>query len=247
MKYDEGATEALTPLDAKSASGLRLSRKQAGTVRKIGVFDSGVGGLSVVKAIQKELPELEIVYKEDKPHVPYGNRDIDEIHNFVKPIFREFIDEDCRVIVVACNTVTTNLIERLRQEFSVPMVGMEPMVKPAAEATKTKVIAVCATPRTLSSERYKRLKDEYAKGVQVLEPNCSDWALMIESNTLNREKIAKTVENVIAQGADQIVLGCTHYHWIERQINELTAGRAAVIQPEQATIAQLKRVLQRLP
>src|SRR6266404_4609651 len=97
---------------------------------KIGVFDSGVGGLSVVKAIQKALPELEIIYKDDKEHVPYGTRDIEEIYSFTKPIFQELVDEGCQVIVIACNTVTTNLISRLRQDFPVPMVGMEPMVRP---------------------------------------------------------------------------------------------------------------------
>jgi glutamate racemase len=213
---------------------------------KIGVFDSGVGGQSVVNAIKKELPELEIIYKEDKAHVPYGSRPIEEIYGFVKPIFQEFINEGCQVIVIACNTVTTNLISRLRTDFALPMVGMEPMVKPAAEQTKSKIIAICATPRTLASERYKWLKDTYAKGIKVLEPDCSDWALMIEADTLDREKVAKRIEEVIERGADQIVLGCTHYHWIEEVIKEITAGRANVIQPEAPVIAQLKRVLAEL-
>jgi len=149
-------------------------------------------------------------------------------------------------VVVACNTVTTNLIDELRKEFDIPLVGMEPMVKPAAAQTKTGVIAVCATPRTLASKRYQWLKDEYAREVKVLEPDCSDWALMIESNKLDREKIAKTVENVISRGADQIVLGCTHYHWIEAIIKQMAQGRAAVIQPEAPVVAQLKRVLSQL-
>ncbi len=213
---------------------------------KIGVFDSGVGGLSVVKAIEKELPELEIVYKDDKAHVPYGTKSIEEIYGFIKPIFQEFTDEDCKVIVVACNTVTTNLIKKLREEMPIPLVGMEPMVKPAASATKTGVIAVCATPRTLTSERYMWLKQKYAQGVKVLEPDCSDWALMVETNTLNREKIAETVNELCSQGADQIVLGCTHYHWIEQIIKDLAKGRAEIIQPEGPVIAQLKRVLKQL-
>ncbi|MBX4201809.1 glutamate racemase [Candidatus Saccharibacteria bacterium] len=213
---------------------------------KIGVFDSGVGGLSVVHAIQKELPHLNIVLKEDAVHLPYGNRTIEEIYGFVKPIFQKFVDEGCEVIVVACNTVTTNLIVRLRQEFPLPMVGVEPMVKPAAANTKTDVIAVCATPRTLQSDRYAWLKNKYAKNIDVLEPDCSDWALMIEKNSLDREKVAKTIEDLIKQNTDQIVLGCTHYHWIEQIIKEIARGRAEVIQPEQATIAQLKRVLERL-
>jgi len=96
---------------------------------KIGVFDSGVGGLSVVKAIHAAIPGLEIIYKDDKSHVPYGTKTIEEIHGFVKPIFQEFLAEGCQVIVVACNTVTTNLINSLRQEFPIPMIGMEPAIK----------------------------------------------------------------------------------------------------------------------
>lgn len=200
----------------------------------------------MVKAIQKELPELEIIYKDDKEHVPYGTRDIEEIYSFVKPIFQSFIDEGCKVIVIACNTVTTNLASRLRAEFPVPMVGMEPMVKPAAANSKTGVIAVYATPRTLQSERYQWLKQQYAKSVKVLEPDCSDWALMIENNRVEREKVAKTINEVCAAGADQIVLGCTHYHWIEEEIKELAKGKAAVIQPEIAVVSQLKTVLSQL-
>ena len=213
---------------------------------KIGVFDSGVGGLSVVNTIKRALPDLEIVYKEDKEHIPYGTRTVEEIYGFIKPIFQSFVDESCAVIVVACNTVTTNLISRLRSEFPLPMVGMEPMVKPAAAASKTRIIAVFATPRTLESQRYKWLKDQFTKNVKVLEPDCSDWAYMVESNRVDREKIAKIVEESIAQGADQIVLGCTHYHWIENLIKQLSAGRAQVIQPEEPVIAQLKKVVSEL-
>jgi glutamate racemase len=213
---------------------------------KIGVFDSGVGGLSVVNAIKRELPGIEVVYKDDKKHVPYGTRSIGEIHGFIRPIFQLFIDEGCQIIVVACNTVTTNLISKLREEFRVPMVGLEPMVKPAAERTRSGTIAVCATPRTLASQRYAWLKNEHASDVKVLEPDCSGWALMIENNRVEREKVANAIEEVIQAGADEIVLGCTHYHWIEKLIKELAAGRAEVIQPEKPAIEQLKRLLAQL-
>jgi glutamate racemase len=142
--------------------------------------------------------------------------------------------------------VTTNLAALLRHEFDVPMVGMEPAIKPAALASKSKIIAVCATPRTLSSARYKWLKEKFAQGVKVIEPDCSDWALMIENNQIDREKIAKTVVEVCDAGADQIVLGCTHYHWIEDEIKEIADGKASIIQPEQPVINQLKRVLGQL-
>jgi glutamate racemase len=178
--------------------------------------------------------------------LPYGSKTVEEIHGFVTPIFQEFIDEGCRVIMIACNTVTTNLISQLRQEFDVPMVGMEPAVKPAALASQTGVIAVCATPRTLASARYAWLKSEYASNVEALEPDCSDWALMVENNSVDREKVAKIIDEVCEQKADQIVLGCTHYHWIEELIRDSARGRAQVIQPEQPVINQLKKVLEQL-
>lgn len=213
---------------------------------KIGVFDSGIGGLSVAEAVQRELPDYEVIFMNDDENFPYGNRSLDEIYSFTKPIIQGLVDQSCGVIVVACNTVTTNFIEKLRSDFKIPLVGMEPMVKPAAATTKTGVIAVCATPRTLASKRYAWLKDQYAKGVKVLEPDCSDWAAMIEADAVNRDKIAKTINDICNSGADQIVLGCTHYHWIENLIRELAAGRASVDQPEQPVIKQLKKVLEQL-
>jgi glutamate racemase len=214
---------------------------------KIGVFDSGVGGLSVARSIQKALPEHEILLREDKARVPYGNRAADEILGFVTPIFEAMVNDGCQVIVVACNTVTTLLIAQLRELFDVPLVAIEPMVKPAALATKSGVIAVCATPATLSSQRYDRLKQEHAKEVRVLEPDCSDWATMIENRDNDHRKIERRINEVLDAGADVIVLACTHFHWIEEEIEHLAAGKAKVLQPEAAIVAQLKRVLERLP
>jgi glutamate racemase len=213
---------------------------------KIGVFDSGLGGLSVAKAIEKALPDYEVIFINDAVHVPYGTKDTETIYTYTRPILDQLIEQGCQLIVIACNTVTTNLIERLRQDYTVPLVGIEPMVKPAAENTKSKIIAVCATPRTLSSERYKWLKQTYAKGVKVLEPDCSDWANMIENSALDKEKIAATINNLCEAGADQIVLGCTHYHWIDNIITELASGRAKAIHPENAVVSQVKRVLEQL-
>lgn len=214
---------------------------------RIGVFDSGVGGLSVANAIEARLPEHEVIFRNDAEHVPYGSRPLQEIYAFCAPIIRRLIEEDgCAVVVIACNTVTTNLIPQLRAEFSTPLVGMEPSVKPAAEATQTGTITVCATPRTLESRRYAWLKETYAQGVQVLEPDCSDWSAMIEANRVNEERIAEIVEASIAAGSDQIVLGCTHYHWIEDTIRTCARDRAVVMQPEQPVIEQLERVLAKI-
>jgi glutamate racemase len=213
---------------------------------RVGVFDSGAGGLSVANAIQTALPDLEIILREDKEHIPYGTKSPDEIFSYIVPIFQSMIDENCQVIVVACNTVTTTLIDRLRKKFTTPLVAIEPMVKPAAEQTKTGVIAICATPATLASARYRWLKQTYAQKVKVLEPDCSDWALMIERKQYEEQKIKSRIAEVLDQGADVIVLGCTHYHWIEKEIKALAKDRAKVLQPEAAIIRQLKRVLGQL-
>lgn len=210
---------------------------------KIGVFDSGVGGLSVAKAIQRALPEHDVVLKEDREHLPYGTKSPEQLYTYVVPVLEALVQEGCGVIVVACNTVSTTIIDRLRDAVSVPLIAMEPMVKPAAQLSATGVVAVCATPTTLKSRRYKELKHLYAKDVKVIEPDCSAWAMMVETNQLDREAIAREISGAIAHGADVIVLGCTHYHWIEDDIKALADGQATVIQPEPAVIAQLKRVL----
>lgn len=213
---------------------------------KIGVFDSGVGGLSVANAIRKALPMHEVVLREDKENLPYGTKSSEELFKLVLPILEQMVDEGCEIIVIACNTVTTTIITELRAALGIPLIGMEPMVKPAAEQTKSSVIAVFATPTTLASPRYAWLKQEYAKGVKVIEPDCSRWAQMVENNEVDRESIADNVAIALQAGADIIVLGCTHYHWIEELINEIVDGKAVVIQPEQPVISQLKTVLAQL-
>lgn len=210
---------------------------------KIGVFDSGIGGQSVAQAIKNALPDLEVIFVNDQANLPYGTKTPEQLKKLVLPILQNLVAQDCQVIVVACNTVTTTLIKDLRAELPVPLIGVEPMVKPATERTKSRVIAVCATPTTLASERYKWLKNTYAQGVKVLEPDCSGWALMVETDNIDHTKIKKLIKNVIRQGADVVVLGCTHYHWIQDEIKTATQGRATVIQPEAAIVKRLKTEL----
>lgn len=215
---------------------------------KIGVFDSGVGGQSVVNAIKKELPDLEVVYVTDKENLPYGNKTPEQLLELVVPKLESLEQSGCRVIVVACNTVTTTIIKQVREQLKTPIVAVEPMVKPAAELTKNKIIAVCATPTTLSSKRYRELLESYAKHITVLEPDCSDWVYLIENNSSDKSSIDERIKEVCEQGADVIVLGCTHYHWIEDEVKQIAYKyRARVIQPEAALVAQLKRVLEQLP
>lgn len=208
---------------------------------KIGVFDSGIGGLSVARAIQKAMPGHEVIFMNDQQNVPYGSKAPAQIRDFTWPFITALIERGCSVVVIACNTVSTLLAPELRQSFSVPFIAVEPMIKPAAELTKSGVIAVCATPRTLSSERYRQLKQTHAPDVRVIEPDCSDWSYMIEHEQVDDKKIKIRITEVLEQGADVIVLGCTHYHWIEAKIRALAKGRALVLQPEEAIIAQLQR------
>lgn len=213
---------------------------------KIGVFDSGMGGLSVANVIKAELPDDDVLFVNDAHNLPYGSKTPEQLFELVVPILQDMVERGCAVIVIACNTVTTTLIAELREVIPVPLIGMEPMVKPAAEQTKTGIIAVCATPTTLASERYSWLKQQYAQGVTVLEPDCSNWAFMIETKTVDNKAIKQIVDDVCGRHADVIVLGCTHYHWIEELIKESAAGRAVVLQPEGPVIEQLKKVLAQL-
>ncbi len=215
---------------------------------KIGVFDSGIGGLSVANALKSAMPAAEIVFVNDKKNVPYGKRKVDELETLVVPILQKLADEGCDVIVIACNTVTTTLLPKLRQQFDVPLVGIVPMVKPATKLTRTGVIAVCATPTTLTSPRYQELKQIYASNIKVIEPDCSDWSALIESKKTDRIRLSSTIEQICAQGADVIVLGCTHYHWIEQDILATIGNKKVqVLQPEQAIVAQVKRILADMP
>ncbi len=208
----------------------------------IGVFDSGVGGLSVAKAIRVAFPLDKVIYANDKKHVPYGSKPPMELLGYVLPILNGLVEQKCDIIVIACNTVTTNLIDIIRTKISIPVIGIEPMVKPATKLTKTGVIAICATPATLTSSRYAELKAQYATNVSVVEPDCSDWSSMVETNEIDRQHISERIEGALAQSADVIVLGCTHYHWIEDLINEIVDSRATVIQPEQAIIRRLRQM-----
>lgn len=211
---------------------------------KIGVFDSGVGGRSVVEAIKKELPALQILYSDDPDNLPYGNKPPEQLLKLVIPKLQKLESDGCQIVVVACNTVTTTIIEEVRKFIKVPVVAVEPMVKPASELTKTKTIAVCATPATLNSHRYQELLKDYAKHLTVLEPDCSDWVYLIENNSSDRSSIENRTREVCEEGADVIVLGCTHYHWIEEEIKSIADEYGTkVIQPETALIAQLTRVL----
>lgn len=211
---------------------------------KIGVFDSGIGGLSVARALEEAFPGSDIIFRHDTPeHFPYATKSPDEIYSYVVPIIQTFVDESCGLIVIACNTVSTTLIGRLRRDFPLPFVAVEPMVKPAANVTKTGVITVCATPTTLGSARYAELKRLYASNMTVLEPDCADWSALIERNHMTKARLEAAILPCLEKGTDVIVLGCTHYHWIEQDIKKLAGRGVVVLQPETAVVQQVKKIL----
>lgn len=211
---------------------------------KIGVFDSGIGGKSIADHLKTVYPDAEILYVDDRKNVPYGNRTNEEVVALTDAAIQPLLHSQCDVIVLACNTATAAAIDTLRATYpKTPFVGLEPMVNTAAGLTKSGVIAVCATPSTLQSERYQSLKDRFASDHTIIEPDCSDWASMIEHDEVDEGRIAAIVNEACSAGADVIVLACTHYHWIKEQITELSQGCALVIDPSDAIARQVGVVL----
>lgn len=211
---------------------------------KIGVFDSGIGGEAVASALQQTFPDAEIQTVNDHDNVPYGDKDDEQIIKLTNAAIQPLINNNCDVIVIACNTATAVAIEPLRQKYpEQKFIGIEPMVKTAAARTRTNVIAVCATPATLASERYKGLVSNYASHLTILEPDCSNWAYMIENNSVNAQEIAQTIDQVCERGADVIVLGCTHYHWIKDRITRLAGKDVLVLEPSEAIGRRVSELL----
>jgi glutamate racemase len=213
---------------------------------KLGIFDSGIGGEAVAAALRVTFPQADIMTVNDQAHVPYGSKSQEEVIRLTDSAIQPLLIIGCDVIILACNTATMAAIETLRTRYpQQKFIGIEPMVKTATILTKTGKIAVCATPATLVSMRYGELKKRYAAQTTVLEPNCSEWAYMIQNNQINHQKIERTIDDVCTQGADVIVLGCTHYHWIKNFITEITKRRAQVIEPSEAIGRRVKQLLAR--
>jgi glutamate racemase len=180
---------------------------------KLGIFDSGIGGEAVATALRATFPQANIITVNDEAHVPYGDKTQKEVIHLTTAAIQPLLIAQCDVIILACNTATMAAIDTLRGRYPAQkFIGIEPMVKTAATLTKTSTVAVCATPVTLASRRYRELKKRYAATLTVLEPDCSQWASMIQNNQINHEKIERTIATVCENGADVIVLGCTHYH-----------------------------------
>jgi glutamate racemase len=215
----------------------------------IGIFDSGVGGLSVLRAVRAQLPNADLLYFGDNVHIPYGPRSLAEVREFSEAITRFLLGRGARVIVVACNTASAAALKHLRQTYpQVPFVGMEPAVKPAAEQTQTRVVGVLATPATFQGELFHSVVERFAQGVTVLRQVCPGLVQQIEMGDTGSPKteamLRDWVEPMLAQNIDALVLGCTHYPFVIPLLESICGPGVRVIDPAPAVARQVERVLE---
>jgi glutamate racemase len=213
----------------------------------IGVFDSGVGGLSVLREIHQLLPQEDLLYVADSAHAPYGDKPKEFILERSAAIFEFFISHKVKAIVVACNTATAAAVKELRAIYHLPMVAMEPAVKPAAEQTQTGVIGVLATSRTINSNNFQVLFSRFAEQAQIIPQACPGLVDQVEQGDLSSAKtralVAQYVQPLLAQNADILVLGCTHYPFLKPLIQEIAGPNIQVIDSGAAIARRLQHLL----
>ncbi|UOB18872.1 glutamate racemase [Abyssalbus ytuae] len=218
--------------------------------KPIGVFDSGVGGTSIWKEIHKLLPKESIIYLADSKNAPYGEKTKQEIVDLSIKNTEFLLHKECKIIVVACNTATTNTIHYLRENYQIPFIGIEPAIKPAALNTKTGVVGVLATRGTLTSELFSKTSDLYASGIQVVEQYGDGLVPLIEADNIDstemRNLLYKYLKPIIEAKADYLVLGCTHYPYLIPEIKKILPSHIAIIDSGEAVARQTKAVLEKL-
>lgn len=218
----------------------------------IGIFDSGVGGLSVFREILKVLPEQSYIYYSDNAHCPYGEKSREYIIDRAREITRFMLEKGCEIIVVACNTATAAAISTLREEFPIRFIGMEPAIKPAAQSTKTGVVGVLATAGTLKASKYLDTREKWAQNVQIVEHIGQGFVELVENGDTSGPSAENTIRTslipLLEAGADTIVLGCTHYPFligtIEKVAREEFPQRSVtIIDPAPAVARHLLEVM----
>jgi len=213
----------------------------------IGVFDSGVGGLSVLKEIRALLPDVDVVYIADSAHVPYGEKTQEYILDRSRSLTAFLITQGADLVVVACNTATAAAAVGLRTEFSIPMVGMEPAVKPAMAATKSGTVGVLATTGTLASAKFAALLTRYQGDRIVITEPCPGWVDAVEHGELSGPRVealvAKHVQLLTGRGADVLILGCTHYPFLRPIVESIAGPNVVVLDTGAAVARQVERRL----
>jgi glutamate racemase len=216
----------------------------------IGVLDSGVGGLSILREIRHQLPNEDILYFADQGHVPYGPRSLEEIRRFVRAITRFLLEHGAKAIVVACNAASAAGLYHLREVFpDVPFVGMEPAVKPAAAHTNSGIIGVITTKATYQGELFASVVDRFADGVEVVTQVCPNFVTLVEAGELDTAAVYQQGEQylrpLIDAGIDQLVLGCTHFPFLTPVLQKLVGPDVEIVDPGPAVVRQVGRVIAR--
>lgn len=214
----------------------------------IGIFDSGVGGLSVLRAVRDLLPHENVLYLADQAHIPYGPRQKADIRAFSFGITEFLLMQGAKLIVVACNTASAAALQDLRAHFpEVPFVGMEPAVKPAAAVTHTGRVGVLATPTTFAGDMYAALVDRFGKGIKIYQSTCPGLVEQIERGDLDTPATQSILEDalfpMLNEGVDTVVLGCTHYPFVIPLIESITGPEVRTIDPAPAIARQTQRLL----
>lgn len=213
----------------------------------VGVFDSGVGGLSVWKELIRKLPQEQFIYFADSANAPYGSKPESEIIERCVYMTEFLLQQDCKLIVVACNTATAAAIDILRAQYNIPFVGMEPALKPAAEKTTSGVIGILGTEGTLNGRLFKETKERFGKGVQIDLQIGGGLVSLVEEGKENsdqaKELLQRYLQPMLNRGADHVVLGCTHYPFLLESIREIVGNNVEIIDPAPAVAARTKAVL----
>lgn len=214
---------------------------------KIGVLDSGVGGLSVLTEIHRLLPAHSTIYFADQLHVPYGPRDLAEIDGFVDPIVQFLLRQEAHVIVLACHAASAASLYALRQRYpQTPFVGIEPAIKPAVKATRSGVVGVLTTLATANGQLYRALLERYADRARIMTQLAPELVRLVEEGNGESEAAQRALEHslrpLLDAGADHIVLACTHFPFLKDRIQAIAGARVVVVDPGSAIARQVERV-----
>jgi len=213
----------------------------------IGIFDSGVGGTSIWKEINQLLPHENTIYLADSSNAPYGNKSVDEIISLSIKNTELLLNLDCKIIVVACNTATTNAISVLRDKYTIPFIGIEPAIKPAALNTKSKNIGVLATKGTLGSSLFSEATNNLTNKITVVEIVGEGLVPLIEEGKINSQETISLLQTfmkpMIKAKIDHLVLGCSHYPYLIPQLKKLIPQQIKIIDSGEAVARQTKNIL----
>lgn len=215
--------------------------------KPIGIFDSGIGGTSIFKEINVLLPNENIIYLADSKNAPYGNKSAEDILQLSIKNTEYLLKKGCKIIVVACNTATTNAIDYLRENYNIPFIGIEPAIKPAALNTETKVVGILATKGTLSSQLFYKTSSLHANGIKVIEQIGEGIVPLIETGKLESEEMQALLETylkpMLDQNIDYLVLGCTHYPYLIPMLVKMLPKHVKIIDSGRAVAKQTQAIL----